>query len=330
MPESQAAPEGPIDAAPEGPIDLRQVLADIDLEVEAKRRSGELPEDLERQLDVTFARFAPVDAVTGDFATMLAKLESSTNIDTRAPTHSAHRGVAQMKAVVAKAIDWELRHVASQASGLAHATTRALRLLGERVDDLERQTPASAETSLVELAGKARAALPAGDWASAIATIMADSTGRICHAECGEGDLVAALRSAALDIYGVDPDERLVIRASAKVADLRSDTVRDHLRRLPPDSLGGLVLSGYVDRTNAQTLGSLIDLARLSLAPGAALVVISHQPEAWDRPDRAVLADLAGGRPLHAETWQLLLAQRGLTGPTVHPGADGYAVSARR
>ncbi|MDQ2724192.1 MAG: class I SAM-dependent methyltransferase [Actinomycetota bacterium] len=321
-------PESPAPLA--GPIDLRQVLVDIDVEVEAKRSSGELPEDLERALDVTFARFAPVDAVTGDFDTMVAKLEASTNIDTRAPTDSSRRGVAQMKAVVAKAIDWELRHVASQASGLAHATTRALRLLGERVDDLERHNPASTETSLVELGVKGRASLPAGDWATAVTTIMAGITGRVCHAECGEGDLVAALRSAALDIYGVDPDERLVIRASAKVADLRADSVRDHLRHLPPDSLQGLILSGYVDRTNAQSLGAVIDLARLSLAPGGVLVVISHQPEAWDNPDRAVLADLAAGRPLHPETWQLLLAQRGLTGATVHPGGVGYAVSARR
>lgn len=312
------------------PIDLRQVLADIDREVEAKRSSGELPADLERHLDVTFARFAPVDAVSGDFETLLTKLEASTGIDTRAPTDSSRPGVARLKNVVAKAIDWELRHVANQTSGLAHATTRALRLLGDRLDDLERETAANAESFLLELAPTGRATLPAGDWTAVVAARMAGSTGRVCHAECGDGVLVAALRLNGLDVYGVDPDEHLVATASAQTADLRTDTAYHHLRNLPAASLQGLVLSGYVDRASPQALLTLLDLAWVSVAHGGNLVVISHHPDTWAGSGRAALADLSGGRPLHPDTWRLLLAKRGLTGVTVHPGADGYSISAQR
>ncbi|MDQ6837074.1 MAG: class I SAM-dependent methyltransferase [Actinomycetota bacterium] len=322
MPDSQAAGAAP--------IDLRQVLADIDREVEAKRASGDLPADIERQLDATFARFAPVDAVTGDFNTLMTKLEESTIIDTRAPTRSAVRGVAQVKTVVAKAIDWDLRHLASQVSGLAHATTRAIRLLGDRVDELERDAPAGAEDSVIDLGLDARAPFPPGDWTTVLGDALAGVTGRVCHAECGDGAIVAALRAQGFDVYGVDPDERLVSAASIDVGDVRTDTVHHHLRMLPPGSLHGLVLSGSVDRVGLGAILALVDLARAALAPGGCLVVLGHDPDAWAKPERAVLADLAAGRPLHPHTWQLILARRGLDSVQVRAGTDGYAVSARR
>ena len=318
-------------AKPEAAIDLREVLVDIDREVEAKRASGELPADFERQLDVTFARFAPVDAVTGDFDTLLTKIEQSTAIDTRAPTRSARPGVAQIKTVVAKAIDWQLRHVAAQASGLAHATTRALRLLGDRVDDLERHAPATIEVALVELGTAARPALPPGDWAPIVGRALGQATGRVCHGECGDGALVAALRAQGVDIYGVDPDERRVEAASLEIADLRADGLARHLSDLPPGALHGLVLSGYVDRAGPQGLLALVELSRSALAPEGRLVVVSHRPEAWAAPGRAVASDLAAGRPFHPQTWELILAERGFGALNVHDGGtDGYAVSAAR
>src|ERR1700738_1992099 len=113
------------------PLDFRRLLAEIEDEARHKRTSGELSAEFERELDLAFARYAPVDAVDGDFDALVAKLETSTTIDTRASVESSRPGVAQLKRVVGKAIDWDLRHVANQVSGLSHALLKALRLLAD-------------------------------------------------------------------------------------------------------------------------------------------------------------------------------------------------------
>jgi SAM-dependent methyltransferase len=316
-PDSNGSPGG-------GPVDLRLVLAEIDQEVKAKRSSGALPADFERDLDRSFARFAPVDAVTGDFSTLLSKLEDSTMIDTKAPTDSGRPGMARFKTVVAKAIDWDLRHLSSQVSGLAHALTRALGMLGERVDDLERDAPSALEAALMDIGpGPARAALPPGDWPAVVLAAMDGVEDRVVHTECGAGELVAALRTGGLDVYGVEPDGRLVLDAPMVVADVRHDTARDHLRLLPFGALGGVVLSGCVDRLPPAAILELVDLARSRLRAGGRLVVLSHHPRTWggDTATAAVVAsDLSGGRPLHPATWHAVLESKGFTGIEVHPG----------
>ena len=46
-------------------VDPDRLMAEIEDEVRRKRASGELPADLERELDLVFARFAPVNAIDG-------------------------------------------------------------------------------------------------------------------------------------------------------------------------------------------------------------------------------------------------------------------------
>jgi SAM-dependent methyltransferase len=318
-------------AGPTEPLDLARVLADIEQEVRTKRASGELNSEFERHLDTAFAKLAPVAAVSGDFHALLAKLEESTTFDTRAPTTSANRGIAQVKAIVGRAIDWDLRHLASQVSGVAYALTRALGLLGERVDDLERESPAAGERILTSL-GEAyvRGGLPEGDWAPSVAEALGRPAGRVLHTECGGGSLVQALRDRGLDVYGVDPDPRVVQEASTQVVDLRVDGPRDHLRALPEGSLAAVVLTGIVDRITGAGSLELARLARTALMPGGRLVVVSHQPDAWIKA-HPVLADLVGGRPLHEETWVVLLQAGGFIDVTGFGGSPaGFAVTALR
>src|SRR5205807_4498310 len=122
-------------------VDPLRLMADIEEEVRRKRASGELPADLERELDLVFARFAPVNAIDGDFHRVLARVEESTFIDILAPTESSQPVVTYFKRVVAKAIRWQLRYIAQQVTGVAAALARAMRLLGERVDRLELAMP---------------------------------------------------------------------------------------------------------------------------------------------------------------------------------------------
>lgn len=294
-------------------IDHPRLLAEIDEEVARRRASGELPADFERELDLVFARHAPVHAIGDDFGQVLERAEQSTFIDVLAPTESALPVVPHVKRLVRKAIIWELRYVAQQVSAFATASARALRLLGERVERLERSAGVGGGpgyASGVEVDWE--------HWAPVVASALSvGGTGRTLHADAGEGDLVARLNAAGIDAYGTDP----ISRSAAAGVELCLDSVLDHLEALPDHSLAALVLSGCVD---AMAVGAQQELARLAgakvMAEGTVIVVSAH-PRAWADAD-PVRADLAAGRPLHPETWiELLVRSRpGAASPEVVAG----------
>lgn len=272
-----------------------------------RRESGDLPADFERELDLAFARFAPVHAIGDDFAQVLERAEQSTFVDVLAPTHSVQPLVGQVKRVIRKAIVWEVRFVAQQVSTFSAAIARAVRLLGQRVDALERVSPSPAR--LRAATATAGRSLDVDRWAPVVSAALDGVSGRVLHAESGDGALVARLVEAGLDAYGVDPVEQ----TSAPGLELRTDEALTHMEALADGDLGAVVLSGCVDRL---PLGALIDLAGLAaakVAAGGTVVVVSADPRAWQLGSSPVDADLAPGRPLRSETWCHLLAARGLT-----------------
>ena len=303
-------------------IDHRQLLAEIDAEVRRRRESGDLPADFERELDLAFARFAPVHAIDDDFDQVLERAEQSTFVDVLAPTHSAHPLITQVKRVIRKVIVWEVRYVAQQVSAFASAITRAVRLLGQRVAVLERFSPAGSRL-------RAEAVTAAGDldvdaWQATVLEAVAGVPGRVLHTECGDGALVAALAAAGADAYGVDPVERSV----AAGVEVRTDDALTHLEALPDGALGGVVLTGCVERLPA---GGQVELARLAaakVAAGGVVVVVSADPRGWERSRSPVEVDLAGGRPLRSDTWCHLLRGHGLDArvATERPLPEGDAL----
>jgi hypothetical protein len=65
-----------------------------------------------------------------------------------------------------------------------------------------------------------------------------------------------------------------------------------------------------VDRLPVEELVALVETAVERLAAGAPLVVVGTRPETADGWD-PVARDLLPGRPLHPETWEVLLARAG-------------------
>ena len=286
-------------------IDHRRLLDEIDAEVRRRREAGDLPPDFERELDLTFARFAPVPAIGDVFDQVMERAEQSTFIDVLASTQSAQPLVGQAKRVIRKAIIWEVRHVASQVSAFASAMARATRLLARRVDALEQVVPPPARLRAL---GAAAAPLDVDVWGPTVVEVLAGARGRVLHAESGDGSLVVALTAGGLDAYGVDPLDQ----AAPAGAEVRTDDVADHLAALPDGGLGGLVLSGCVERLPLGALAALAEQAAVKVAPGASVVVLSTDPRVWEVGRSPVDADLAAGRPLRAETWCHLLAAQGL------------------
>ncbi len=286
-------------------IDLHRILVEIDEEVRAKRASGELPAELERELDLVFARFAPAGAVEGDFEQLMARAEQQSFIDLLAPNESVRPGVPQVKRVVQKTIRWYVRYVVEQFSGFAHTITKAMRKLSSRVDAIDELRIGEEDLSALPV--------PARDvhWDSAVVDTFRSVEGRVLHGRCATGDLVDQLVSAGVDAYGVDPASALIATGTGGDAalDLRPDDERAHMRTLAAGALGGLVISGSVDVLPVGAQIDLVDLAAIAVAPGATIVVITANPGTQS----PVITDLAPGKPLHMETWAYLLADRGFT-----------------
>jgi hypothetical protein len=297
------------------PLDHQRLLDEINDEVRRRRETGDIPPDLERELDLVFARFAPVDALEADFEQVLARAEQATFIDTVAPVESSRPVVPYFKKVVRKIVGWYLRYVAHQTTAFAHAITRAVRLLGERVDALEEASPLAVPAS-------DPAAPPNPRWTPFIVERVAGAPGRVAHADAADGSLVRALVEAGVDAYGIDPRPR----PEAADTEVREDEAIVHLRALPDGALGGLVLTGCVERLPVGALVKLADLAAAKLAPGGVVVVVSVDPRWWIVNVDDVNVDLAPGRPLRRTTWERLFGERGFTGVEAVEGERAEAL----
>lgn len=305
-------------------IDLHKVLLEIEEEVREKRASGELSVELERELDMVFARFAPAGAVEGDFEQLLARAEQQSFIDLLAPNESVRKGVPQVKRVIQKSIRWYMRYVVEQFTGFAHTITKAVAKLAKRVDAVDQLTIGESDFVALPLPDSTRF------WTKEICGAFSGIEGRVLHARCRSGELVEALRNCDVDAYGVEPDAALVAAAGGKL-DLRPDDERQHLGALSPSALAGLVLSGSVDVLPTGAKIELLDAASLALQGGAKLVIVADSPHQWALR-QPVLSDLAPGKPLQAETWSYLLTERGFTVESVHTNPENHSsiVVARR
>lgn len=301
-------------------IDLGRLQAEINTEVRRRRAAGDFPPGLERELDAAFARYAPAGA-GDDFDEVMVQAETQSFIHADVPTASNVAPLAYVKRVLRKLMAWYLRFLAQQVTAFAGAITRAVKLLGQRVDALETVTVLAGERTLSEVRER-RAGPDVSHWSDLVVAELADAAGRVLHTECGAGDLLGVLVATGVDAYGVEPVEALAMDASRAGLDVRADDALVHLRALPDKTLSGLVLSGCVDALPLGEVLELADRAAMVVVPGGTVVVLSTGPDAWARALDPVVADLAPGRPLHAQTWAHLLGERGCVGVGV-TSADG-------
>jgi hypothetical protein len=309
------------------PVDLEQVRREIAAEVRARRAAGDYPPGFERELDALFDRFAPPEA-SENFDVALARAEETVAVEPVIPIASRNPALLVLKRVVSKLIGWYHIWLVQQITALGATITHALRLLGGRVETLERHTGDEARVR-----SEGARIVPDRDdtvWESRVIDAVRGADGRVLVAECGDGTLLAAIVAAGVDAYGVEPRRAVADEAIARGLEVRADEASGHLRAVEEKGLGGVVLRGCVERLTAGELLLLADLACERLQPGARVVVCSVMPEAWGRGRTAVEADLSPGRPFHAATWRSVLEQRHCTAVDVHEVPDGYVVVATR
>jgi hypothetical protein len=168
-----------------------------------------------------------------------------------------------------------------------------------------------------------------GPWVEPVAAHLtgvgagARALGEVVHGDCGEGQLLRALTEAGLTARGVEPRGAVALGALERGCSVALVEVADDLAARPAASLGGLVLSGVVDRLPLHALVALLDQARRVLALGAPLVVVASDPDQTKKRWDTVARDILRPRPLHAETWELLLHRAGFVALAPLDGGDG-------
>ena len=275
---------------------------------------GEGGEAAAEALRATFARLRPQNNDTWNFLANFTQMgdlygpansgasELAAELDTT-PAPEGRRGVpgrrrkgapedpsAEVKEAMAKVVE-------------------AFRFLSARVQTLEERL--ARQDAPIEGAAWLIPARELGKWVPPLVDhlVAAAPAAEVLHADCGEGALLRALDRAGVVARGVEPRGGVALRALEQgCAVVIAEAVED-LRARPTGSLGGLVLSGVVDRLPLQATVLLVAEARRVLRPGARLVVVASRPERA-RADRDDVADdLLDARPLHARTWEVLLAR---------------------
>jgi hypothetical protein len=198
----------------------------------------------------------------------------------------------------------------------------AFRFLSARVETLEARL--AAQDRPVDGAAWLVPARALGPLAGPVAAHVAARTpgGVIVHADCGQGDLLRALRERGIEAHGIEPRGAVALRAIEDGCVVTIAEASESLASAGEASTGGVVLSGVVDRSPLHALLPLLTQCRHVLQRGAPLVVITEPVSALD--GRAAPArDLVDGRPLHEATWELLLQRAGFVDVAPLPDAGG-------
>lgn len=302
---------------------------------EAARRArdeGRHPPGLDRELDETYHRLVRHRPGDDRLTQAIWSADASAHITADAGLGETP-GTAKrfVKRVLAKLVRWYVLRVTTQVTTFANSAVTALRLLSDRVEGLVEEVEAARPPSL-----PGRAALTSGlageprggpleahpPFVARAVSLLAGAPGRVLHADCRSGGVVAQLSATGADAYGVDPYGALVDTPAAPGLDLVQGEVLGHLRGVPAHGLGGALLSGCVDRLAAGDARRLAFLLGTRVAPGGTVVIVGTHPGAWRLEAPPVERDLSPGRPLHPETWCHLLREYGFGRPAVEEGPE--------
>jgi len=212
------------------------------------------------------------------------------------------------------------------------ATLEAFRFLAARVEALE--DAAARRSAAVDGSAWLLPSPEVAHWTAPVARWLAGApAGPVVHGECADGGFALVLGEAGLDVAGCEPRGSLAWLAASRGLAVHVGAVPEYLAGLGAASLSGLVLSGLVDRLALEDLVALVTLAADRLAPDGRLVVIGSRPGGEVAGRDAVAHDLVPGRPLHPETWSLLLDRAGFSGVELLEATgdppDTFAVAGR-
>ena len=204
----------------------------------------------------------------------------------------------------------ELRGNGDLEEALGHVI-EAFRFLNARVRTLEEQL--TLHDRPIDGAAWLAPAAELGEWTPLVRQHIgaASPTAEVLHADCGDGSLLTTLRDGGIPSIGVEPRGMVALHPLEQGHRVTIAEVTDVLPGWPTRSLGGLVLSGVVDRVPVHVLVALLAQAERTLMSGAPIIIVTTDPEVAAATRSGTTADLVPARPLHALTWESLLSHAG-------------------
>ena len=287
---------------------FESVVNEIEAEAQRRSASGDYPRALLRSLDEEFRRWIPDASLENGVEDTIRGVEAAAYVDPAVPVDSRSPVGRYIKWLVRRLTYFYHRHMAQQITALGIHITRPLRLLDASVKNVDRRL--SALEDRFDVGATARAELIAGistfpisaDFREALASHLANTSGRVLFGDQVDPDLLQFLRTSGVDTYGVtSSNER------SDLVDVRQEPLIEHLERLEDKSLGGFVLCGLTGRASLNEQLRALRLLLLRSKPDARVAVIVVHTETWSARLGPVAADLLDGRPLHPETWTHLL-----------------------
>jgi tRNA(Arg) A34 adenosine deaminase TadA len=301
--------------------DTEALMQEVREEARRLRESGRLG-GLEHELDALFESLAP-QAGTGDFGSVLEELDRTSFIDPRAPVASDVPAGAAIKKTIRRLTGWQFEPLTRQINAFDHAVSSALRRVDERLALLEARLPAG-EGEAFDLPPP----VSRTDWFEVVVDALSGVSGRVLVVAVDARRWVERLRERQVDAYGVDP-------SGHGGADIRTEELLAHLATVAGGALGAAVIVGWADRLDVGGAMELADRLAAAVREGGRVALTSVDPRTWAGTVEPIVADLSPGRPLHPDTWTVVLAARGLRVARVEwrgddSGTGEYALMADR
>ena len=309
---------------------LARVRAEIDDEVRRRRASGDLPPQMESELEQLFLQHAPLGSTRQELHEVLRLVDAAAFIDPVVPVASSRPGGTAIKKGVRSLNFWYLRFITHQVSKFTTATSRSLHILDQQLSELAAkiealEVPPSVVVD-VDWAHRTDAW-----WVPAVVGELEGIRRRVLHAACGDGWLVQLLAATGVDSYGVDPRPGRVAGQELGDLDLREESVLGHLDAVEPGARGAVVLTGVMEGSGHGERRRLLERATMALAPDGVLLVHCLTPAAWEATDAPAEADIVQARPYRPTTWPHLLGEMAMSGEVIAgPLGRDYLVVARR
>ena len=280
-------------------VDLDRLIGELETEAARRRAEPGYPHDADARLHFELARMAPTPRRAVPVQEAIAQLEELAAPDTTTAGDPGAGPATRRRHRQAGAGDVE--RLGARVGSVAAAGAEALRAIADRLDRLEHDDRSAPRHGPEARSDTARPTGPApaesgalAQWRSRLAESLVDG-GRVLYAQTQAPDVVAMLRGAGFDAYGV-----VGAGTHQPGPDVRSGDLLAHLRAVPDAALDAVVLTGVPEAMTPHDVGPLTtELGRVARC----VVIVSESPWWWRLRLGPVEADLAPGRPLHPDTW---------------------------
>jgi O-antigen chain-terminating methyltransferase len=129
---------------------------------------------------------------------------------------------------------------------------------------------------------------------------------------CGRGEFLELCRESGLPARGVDINPAMVANCREQGLDVTEADGLEHVRSLPANSLGAILLSQVIEHLSLDQLTELVALCAEKLVPGGVLIAETVNPQSLSTFAGAFYVDLTHVKPVHPEAARFLWRWAGL------------------